>query len=226
MGRSGLALLLAAALLPLLMLPGQSRSSRLGGGWLACALAPLLGLVSLAGAFPALAGQSRRWRERAAYGALGYWWLTLASHCCRTACGSASQHPRPPAPPGRARCSSPPTTCWRACSALGMLFGALLWGAAALVLPWIVRGRLAVLDLAAVALWSAALLLAEPAVDAGLSGAVAHPSPRGAALGAVVGGDGRRSPPVRCAALSDAGARSMAHVCPTDLPPVGPAVQR
>ena len=42
------------------------------------ALAPALGLVGLAGAFPALAGQRARLVERAALAALGYWWLILA----------------------------------------------------------------------------------------------------------------------------------------------------
>src|SRR5205085_8931868 len=72
-GRPGVALLLLAALAPLLLLPLSLRVPSL-----LCGLAPVLGLAGLAGAFPALAGQAAAWRTRAALGALGYWWLTLA----------------------------------------------------------------------------------------------------------------------------------------------------
>ena len=56
-GNPGLALVLCAFLAPLLALP-----RRAGPGWLAAALAPLLGAVGLAGAFPAIAGQARTLR--------------------------------------------------------------------------------------------------------------------------------------------------------------------
>ena len=65
-GRPGVALLAFAALLALLVLPGERRSSRLGAWWLAAALAPVLGLAGLAGAFPAIAGQARARRARRA----------------------------------------------------------------------------------------------------------------------------------------------------------------
>jgi hypothetical protein len=51
-----------------------------------------------------------------------------------------------------------------------------------------VRGRSAVLDLIAVTVWSAAIAAAAPALDAGLSAQATHPSPRGAVLGAILGG--------------------------------------
>jgi len=69
----------------------------------------------------------------------------------------------------------------------GVLLGALLWALAAAVLPWIVRGRSAALDVIAVSVWSAAIAAAAPALDAGLSAHAAHPSPRGAVLGALLG---------------------------------------
>ena len=46
--------------------------------WSAPALAPLLGLVGLAGAFPALAGTARSAWTRGAIAACGAWWLLLA----------------------------------------------------------------------------------------------------------------------------------------------------
>jgi hypothetical protein len=68
---------------------------------------------------------------------------------------------------------------------MGVLLGALLWALAATVLPWIVRGSSAALDIVAATVWSAALVSAAPMLDAGLS---AHASPRGAVLGGVLGG--------------------------------------
>ena len=59
-GRAGLSLVPLVALAPaLLVLSGHGRSGRVPFGRLWCALAPLLGMVGLAGAFPAVAGQSR-----------------------------------------------------------------------------------------------------------------------------------------------------------------------
>ncbi|HXP37224.1 MAG TPA: serine/threonine-protein kinase, partial [Solirubrobacteraceae bacterium] len=77
-GRAGVALFALAALLPIAAMPIGRRDRAGTGGWLACVLAPALGVVGLAGAFPAIAGQAPRWRMRAALGALGYWWLALA----------------------------------------------------------------------------------------------------------------------------------------------------
>ena len=71
--------------------------------------------------------------------------------------------------------------------AAGVLLGALLWGAGALVLPWIVRGRSAALDIAAAIVWSAALAAAAPALDRGLGPQAAYSGPRGAVLGAILG---------------------------------------
>jgi hypothetical protein len=70
---------------------------------------------------------------------------------------------------------------------LGVLLGALLWALGAAALPLIVRGRSAALDIVAVTVWSAALVAFAPVVDAGLSAHAAHPSPRGAVLGAILG---------------------------------------
>jgi eukaryotic-like serine/threonine-protein kinase len=181
-GRPGVALLALAAAAPLLALP-----SRTGPGWLACPLAPALGAVGLAGAFPAIAGQASRWRERAALAAVGYWWLTLAEPLTgrRLWLGQSSG-------------ATPPMTWEGSLSGaahllgpllgLGALLGAALWASGAIVLPWIVRGRSAAVDVVAATSWSAALAAAAPMLDSGLSAHAAHPSPRGAILGAILGG--------------------------------------
>jgi eukaryotic-like serine/threonine-protein kinase len=56
------------------------------------------------------------------------------------------------------------------------------------LLPWLVRGRRAALDVLAVTVWSAALVSAAAVLDSGLSAHAVHPAPRGAVLGAVLGG--------------------------------------
>jgi eukaryotic-like serine/threonine-protein kinase len=181
-GRPGVALLALAAAAPLLALP-----SRTGPGWLACLLAPALGAIGLAGACPAIAGQASRWRERAALGAVGYWWLTLAEPLTgrRLWLGQSS--------------GATPLMTWEGSLSgavhvlgpllgLGVLLGAALWASGAIVLPWIVRGRSAALDVVAATTWSAALAAAAPMLDSGLSAHAAHPSPRGAVLGAILGG--------------------------------------
>jgi hypothetical protein len=181
-GRPGVALLALAAAAPLVALP-----SRTGPGWLACVLAPALGVAGLAGAFPAVAGQASRWRERAALAALGYWWLTLAEPLTgrRLWLGQSS--------------GAVPRMTWEGSLAgaahmlgpllgLGVLLGAALWASGALVLPWIVRGRSAALDVIAASTWSAGLAAAAPMLDSGLSAHAAHPTPRGLVLGAILGG--------------------------------------
>jgi len=187
-GRPGVALLALVALAPLALLPGERGEQRLGASWFACALAPLLGLIGLAGAFPAIAGQVSSWRERAALGALGYWWLALAGPLL----GHDLWLREPAGVPARAvwedSLSSAATHVIGPLLALGVLLGALLWAVAAALLPWIVRGRSAVGDHVAVTMWSAAIAAAAPALDAGLSVHGSHPVPYGAIFGAVAGG--------------------------------------
>jgi len=187
-GRAGVALLALAAFLALLVVPGERGSSRVGVQRLACALAPVLGLAGLAGAFPAIAGQVSSWRERATLGALGYWWLMLA----QLLLGRDLWLGQPAGTPAR--------TAWEGSLSLtvthviapllvlGVLLGALLWGVGAAMLPWIVRGRRAALDVVAVTMWSAGIAAAAPMLDAGLSAHATHANPRGAVLGAILGG--------------------------------------
>jgi eukaryotic-like serine/threonine-protein kinase len=187
-GRAGVALFALAALLPIAALPIGRRDRAGTGGWLACALAPALGVVGLAGAFPAIAGQAPRWRMRAALGALGYWWLALAEPLLerRLWLGPAS--------------GTSPRSAWEGSLdgaavhaigpllGVGLLLGATLWACGAVLLPLIVRGRNAALDAVAAIVWSALLVGAAPLLDSGLAAHAAHASPRGAILGGVLGG--------------------------------------
>jgi serine/threonine protein kinase len=186
-GRPGVALLALVALAPVALLPGEGEDARVGAGWLACALAPALGVVGLAGAFPAIAGQATRWRERATLGALGYWWTALAGPLL----GRELWLREPAGTPARAvwegSLDSAAAHAIAPALTLGVLLGALLWAVGAALLPWIVRGRNAVRDAVAVTMWSAALAAAAPELAAGLSAHAAHPAPRGAVLGAIAG---------------------------------------
>jgi hypothetical protein len=134
--------LLAAAALPVPLLLRRATPAT----WSLAALAPAAGLVGLAGAFPALAARGGRLEHRAALGALGAWWLLL---------GEAAVHETlvlgPPADTGfeaiLATAEQP---------AIVLL---PIWALAAVVLPFLVRGRLLVLDALAAAAWATALAL-------------------------------------------------------------------
>ena len=187
-GRPGVALLALAALAPLAVLPAEHGTRRVGLRYLGCALAPLLGLVGLAGAFPAIAGQASRWRVRAALAALAYWWLQLAEPLLGRHLWLAAPARMPARAAWEGSLGVTAAHVIAPLLVLGVALGALLWAAAAVVLPWIVRGRSAVLDIVAVTVWCAALAAAAPALDAGLGGHAVHPDPRGLVLGAILGG--------------------------------------
>jgi eukaryotic-like serine/threonine-protein kinase len=181
-GHPGTALLLLAAAAPLLLLP-----RRAGLGWLTAALAPVLGLVGLAGAFPALAGQRTRLFERAALAALGYWWLTLAEPLLERRLWLGAPAGSPARTAWEGSLSSAATHVVGPSLSLGVLYGAGVWAVGAMLLPWVVRGRSAVLDVVAAAAWSVALLVAYTPSYAGLSVSVSSTAPHGAVLGALLG---------------------------------------
>ncbi|HEU4656755.1 MAG TPA: serine/threonine-protein kinase [Capillimicrobium sp.] len=178
--RSGTALVLALALLPVpLLLPLR------GALWSLPAAAPALGALGLAGAFPALAGQAATVVRRAALGAVGVLWLTIAELLAgeRLLAGPAA--------------GSAPRAAWEGSAARaledaiaplvssGLLAIAALWAAGAVVLPWIVRGRSAALDLAAAAVWATALAVGTAAMLDAVAGPGQAPSARGLVAGAI-----------------------------------------
>ena len=180
--RPGAALLLFAAAAPLVLLPRRS-----GLGWLTAALAPALGTLGLAAAFPALAGQRARLAERAALGALGYWWLILAEPLLGRRLWLAPPAGTPARAVWEGSLSSAATHVVGPSLSLGLLYGVAVWALAAVLLPWVVRGRSAMLDVVAAAAWSVALLLAYTPSYAGLSVSVSSTPPDGAVLGALLG---------------------------------------
>src|SRR4051812_27575325 len=132
----GVAVLLACALVPVPFLLWRAP-----GWWSVPAVAPLLGLVSLAGAFPALAGQARTAWQRAVLGALGAWWLLLAEALAnRTlllgrAKGVTTRAEWADSAPRAVEHVLQPLATSGAVALIA------LWALAALVLPYLVRGR-------------------------------------------------------------------------------------
>ena len=180
---AGLALILACALVASpLLLPLRGRA------WSVPFAAPLMGVALLAGAYPALAGQARTVWRRAALGALGFWLVVLAEPVA----GETLWYGRPSGmSDGTAWQGSAPDAVTHVLRPLldsGVLACAGLWAAGAAILPWLVRGRHAALDLVAATLWAAGLAAGASAIGNALGpGAVPRADPRGVALGAAAG---------------------------------------
>jgi hypothetical protein len=159
---------------------------------LGAVLAPALGAIGLAGVFPAVAGQPVAWRARVLLGALGYWWLCLAEPLLGRRLWLGPPQAALSYPGGRASWESSLDGAFNhvlvPLLSAGVLLGAALWALAALVLPWLVRGRHAAVDLVAATMWTAALLSAEPLLDHGLPLVSGQALPRGALLAAILAG--------------------------------------
>jgi hypothetical protein len=166
--RIGAALLvLLAALVPVVLLFRHSAR------WPLVAAAPALGAIGLAGAWPALAGRAGSAWQRAALGVAGWIWLIgageLAGHGLYTRLLAGT-------PPGSVWMPSLDQTANHVLSpalASGLFAPALVWGAAAVVLPWITSSRSLALQVVLVTIWTATLASATTtvlrAVHAGIS---------------------------------------------------------
>jgi eukaryotic-like serine/threonine-protein kinase len=181
-GRPGVALLVLAAAAPLVLLP-----RRAGPGWLLAGFAPALGLAGLAGAFPALAGQRASWRARAALAALGFWWLALAEPLAARRLWEGPAAGLPARAAWEGSLSSAATHTIAPIFTLALLAGAVVWAAGAAILPVLVRGRNAALDVVAAVAWMVALLAAPAPILHVLDPGLASATPRGALLGAALG---------------------------------------
>ena len=174
----GIALLAACAVVPVPVLLARRAPT-----WSLPAAAPLLGAIGLAGGWPALAGQAARWQARAALGAVGGWWIGLAE----TLTGDRLVLGAPREVLARSAWEGSPFDAsqhalWPLVAGGGLGLAAL-WGVAAVVLPVLVRGRSAALDLVGVAAWAATLAAATQA----LSEALVLDPPRGLVAGALAG---------------------------------------
>jgi hypothetical protein len=173
--RPGAALLVAiAAALP------PALAWTCAAGWSLPALAPALGLLGLAGAYPAIAGRARRGLHRAALGAAGAAWGLLAEPLLgRVLMLGGGADPVGDADAGRAL-----SALLEPLATSGILVLAPIWALGALVLPWLVRGRSPALDLVFATAWAAGLAAATEAAGEWAQ----HAPPRGVAAGAVAAG--------------------------------------
>jgi hypothetical protein len=159
-GRAGgAALWLLVAVPPIALLT-------LKDGWSAPGLAPALGLIGLAGAFPAVAARAgKSWWQRAVIAAAGYIWLVAAgvlsghslfwlpfkptaAHIWLTSPGNMFNHVLIPLLNARG------------------LAGALVWGVAAALAPLLATRRWPTLDLLLAIAWGALTISALEAVGA------------------------------------------------------------
>jgi hypothetical protein len=150
--------------------------------------APLLGIVGLAGAWPAVAARAGAgmWR-RAALGATGYIWLTIAAPLAGT---SLYMRLPPETPDPQAWTGSLTETAQHVIKPLltsGVLVAAPVWAIGAAVLPLILRTRHLSTAVVLVTVWSAVLLSATETAIVAFHGAHAAASPPSALAGAAVG---------------------------------------
>ena len=181
-GHTGLALMAFLALaLPIVVL------ARSPGSWALAAGAPALSVVGLAGTWPALAARAKTPWRRAGLAGIGWVWLLLAAPVLGRA---LYLPPLPGVPPASEWSGSVSATVDHVLSPLlssGAFAPAIVWAAAALILPWVVRGRSPLTDLIAVAIWSAALVFSTALVMTAVGASAAPSAAPTAVVGAVVG---------------------------------------
>ncbi len=192
----GLALLAFSALLPVpLLVRGGSphfRHTTAGKGsdpfpaawWSAPGAALLLGAAGVAGGWVGVAGQARRWHQRAALGALGAWWLLLAEPAASRVLALGGVGAERSAWEG-----SSPRAAEQVLGPVlsgGGLALAGVWALGALVLPWLVRGRAAPVDVVAACAWSAGIAAGAQSACVALGAPAPHGLVPGAVLAAVL----------------------------------------
>jgi hypothetical protein len=145
--------LLISGLLPVFLMPWRGRGASLP------AVCPALGVVGLAGAWPALAGWAGSPWRRAALGATGWVWLLIASPLT-----GQTLYVRAPAKP-------PPAALWMSSLEvtgqhvllpllnLSLLAPAVIWGLGAMVMPLVGRGRGLAPTLVLVTIWAVLVLV-------------------------------------------------------------------
>ncbi|WP_372790427.1 serine/threonine-protein kinase [Paraconexibacter sp.] len=182
----GLAAFVALAGLPVAVLVRRAPN-----WWCSPAMAAGLGLGGVALGGVAVVGQAPRPLQRFALGVLSCWWLVLAEAMSgeRLLFGA----PASVAPAGSAEGSAGAVlrdVAWPLLTS-GVLLVGLLWGAAALALPHLVRGRVAAVDMVAATAWAAGLATATQALGGVLTGwgeGPGAPEARGIVAGAALAG--------------------------------------
>lgn len=181
-GRPGTALVVAAGVTPVpLLLP------RAGLLWSLPAAAPALGALGLAGAQPGVAGTAATAARRAAVAALGFLWLALAELLSGDRLYLGPPSGAAPAHAWSGDAAAAATDALEPLARSGLLAVALVWAVAALVLPWLVRGRHLSVDIALAAAWAGGTSAAAALAARALGALPAAAEPRGAVVGALAG---------------------------------------
>ncbi len=181
-GHAGLAVVTVLALaLPVLVM------WRSAGAWPLAAGAPALGLIGLAGAWPALAARASTPWQRAGLAGIGWIWLALAAPVLGRVLYLPAIGGIPPSAEWGGSVTATANQMLSPVLRSGVLAPALVWALAALILPWLVRGRRAAVDLVRVAIWSVTLAAATAAVLTVAHGSDAAAAASTAVAGAVAG---------------------------------------
>jgi hypothetical protein len=178
----GAVVVLIAMLIPVVLM------LRTPTAWPLAVAAPALGLVGLAGAWPALAARAGSPWRRAALGFAGWTGLLLAARLA----ARALYLPLPgTTPPLRVWIGSPSDTVHRVLAPLlssGALAPGAVWALGALILPWLVRGRRPSLDIVRAVVWTALVVSASAAAATAAGGSAAAGTAASATAGAVAAG--------------------------------------
>jgi eukaryotic-like serine/threonine-protein kinase len=190
-GRSGLGLVIAfSGLVPAVLLP------RSAARWPLPAVCPALGVIALAGGWPALAGRSRTTWQRAGLGAAGWVWLIAAGALS----GRALYLRQLPGVATSGWKSSPGAAFHHLLMPLlsdGVLVPAVIWALAAAVVPWArARRRMPALNVVVVFVWAAAVAAATGIAVDTATGGHGLILPGEGVLGALAGGFGALVPEI------------------------------
>jgi hypothetical protein len=162
--------------------------SRGGTLWSVPALGPALGAIGLGPAYPAIAGMGSRsaWR-RAGLGALGFLWLAAAEVLSgRSLLYGVADGTQPRARWDGSFAHAAEHAIYPAISGPA-LAPAVVFAAAAVLLPLAVRGRSLAFDAILATAWAAGVVAALHATDTLLSADVRLAGARGATAGALLG---------------------------------------
>jgi serine/threonine protein kinase len=171
--------ILIAALLPLVLLPARPTAWALATG------APALGLIGLAGAWPALAARAATSWRRAALGAIGWVWLLLAGSISGQTLYLRHVPGTPAVSVWSGSLSETVNHLLATFASTGVLAPAAVWALAAVVLPWLVGGRSRALDVVRVVVWAAMLVSATSVAVIAVHGSDRIGAAPSAAVGAV-----------------------------------------
>lgn len=172
-GRPGAALVALALLAPIPLLLDRPRH------WGLPAVAPLLGFVGLAPLYPALAALASTPGRRFALGMLGWAWLAVVESVLGKELLFASLDSAPAGWSGSAELAAEDVLVGLIAPA--SMLAALVWGAAAALLGYLLRGRMIALELLGVLVWAAGLVAAHRF----LAGGAEPPAAAPLALGAI-----------------------------------------